>query len=311
MIVVFGSINVDLVVPVKRLPRPGETVLGPSYALVAGGKGANQALAAARTGAPTRMVGAVGHDQFAEVALAEMAVAGVDLSGLRRCTAPTGCAVICVDEAGENQIAVASGANLEARESDVRGEFLAHRSLVAMQMEVPLAQNWALASRAKAAGARLLLNVAPAGPVPISILPAFDWLVVNEVEANAVAANLGLQLDSSQAAGAALHRATKTAVVVTLGSEGAIAFADGDAWEIGTIPITPLDTTGAGDAFVGAFAAALDEGADLPNALRWGSVAGALACLVRGAQPSLPTRKLVEQKLGQLPAARRLGKPKF
>ena len=308
MIVVFGSINVDLVVRVKSLPRPGETVLGPSYKLVAGGKGANQALAAARAGALTRMVGAVGRDGFAEVALADMAAAGVDLSGVQRCAAPTGCAVICVDEAGQNQIAVASGANWKARERQLADGLLGPRSLVVMQMEVPPAQNWALVARARAQGARLLLNLAPAGALPGLILPALDWLVVNEIEVDTIAAKLRLDRENPRAAGAALAEATGITVVVTLGAEGAVAFAGKQGWEIGALAIKPVDTTGAGDAFVGAFAAALDEGADLPTALRWGSVAGALACLVPGAQPSLPLRSAIERQLGKLPPARKIKK---
>ena len=177
MIVCFGSINVDLVVPVKTLPRPGETVLGPSYTLVAGGKGGNQALAAARAGASTRMVGAVGRDGFAEIALANMAAAGVDLTGVARRAAPTGCAIICVDRAGQNMIAVASGANLKIRERQLADGSLGPRSLVVMQMEVPPAQNWALVARARSLGSRLLLNVAPAGALPATILPALGWLV--------------------------------------------------------------------------------------------------------------------------------------
>ena len=310
MIVVFGSINVDLVVPVKALPRPGETVLGPSYKLVAGGKGANQALAAARAGAMTRMVGAVGRDGFAEVALADMSAAGVDLSGVARCGAPTGCAVICVDKAGQNMIAVAAGANMKVRESQLADGYLGPRSLVAMQMEVPPAQNWALVARARPMGARLLLNVAPAGQLPEPILPALDWLVVNEIEAGMIAAKLGQGGEDARAAGSALAKATGIAVVVTLGAQGAVAFAAKQGWEIGALAIEPVDTTGAGDAFVGAFAAALDEGADLPTALRWGSTAGALACLSQGAQPSLPARTDIERRMGELAPATKIKKGK-
>lgn len=310
MIVVFGSINVDLVVPVKKLPRPGETVLGPSYKLVAGGKGANQALAAARAGALTRMVGAVGRDGFAEVALVDMTAAGVDLSGVARRGSPTGCAVICVDQAGQNMIAVASGANMKVRERQLADGFLGPRSLVAMQMEVPPAQNWALIARARSLGARLLLNVAPAGALPGLILPALDWLVVNEIEAGMIAAKLGVSREDPREAGAALAEATGITVVVTLGAQGAAAFAAKQGWEIGALAIKPVDTTGAGDAFVGAFAAALDEGADLSTALRWGSIAGGLACLKPGAQPSLPHRAEIERRLGQLAPARKIKKGK-
>jgi ribokinase len=310
MIVVFGSINVDLIVPVKNLPRPGETVLGPSYKLMAGGKGANQALAAARAGAMTRMVGAVGRDGFAEVALADMAAAGVDLSGVARRGAPTGCAVICVDKAGQNTIAVASGANMKTRESQLADGFLGPRSLVAMQMEVPPVQNWALVARARSLGARLLLNLAPAGPLPGLILPALDWLVVNEIEAGMIAAKFGQGAEDPRVAGSALAAATGIAVVVTLGAQGAVAFADKQGWAIGALAIKAVDTTGAGDAFVGAFAAALDEGADLPTALRWGSTAGALACLAPGAQPSLPRRADIERRMGELAPATKTKKGK-
>jgi ribokinase len=310
MIVVFGSINIDLVVPVKMLPRPGETVLGPSYRLVAGGKGANQALAAARAGAMTRMVGAVGRDGFAEVALAEMTAAGVDLSAVVRRAVPTGCAVICVDRGGQNMIAVASGANLKVHESQLADGYLGPRTLITMQMEVPAEQNWALAARARSLGARVLLNVAPAGELPGLILPALDWLVVNEIEAAAFAAKHGLSHEDPKASAAALADICGTAVIVTLGARGAVAFSGKQGWEIGAIPIKPVDTTGAGDAFVGAFAAALDEGADLPAALRFGSTAGALACLTAGAQPSLPVRAEIERRQNELAPATRIRKGK-
>ncbi|HEX3065478.1 MAG TPA: ribokinase [Dongiaceae bacterium] len=308
MIVVFGSINVDLVVPVKTLPRPGETVLGPGYKLVAGGKGANQALAAARAGAMTRMVGAVGRDAFAEIALADMTAAGVDLSAVARRGPATGCAVICVDKAGQNMIAVASGANMKLKESQLPDGFLGSRTLITMQMEVPHEQNWELAARARSLGTRLLLNVAPAGSLPGLIMPAYDWLVMNEVEVAMIASEHGLPSGDARAAGAALAEMADTTVVVTLGAQGAIAFSGKQGWEIGTLPVKPVDTTGAGDAFVGAFAAALDEGADLPTALRWGSTAGALACLTAGAQPSLPLRADIEIRMGDLAPAAKIKK---
>jgi ribokinase len=306
MIVVFGSINVDLVLPVEALPRPGETVLGPSYSTVAGGKGANQALASARAGAPTRMFGSVGRDGFADIALAEMAAAGVDLGGVSRCAAPTGCAFICVDRAGENFIAVASGANLKAQQRQVPDELVGPETLLVMQMEVPLSENWALAARAKARGTRLLLNVAPAGALPREALAMLDWLVVNEIEALAVARGLGLGEGDPRAAGSALADAAGMAVVVTLGAEGAVAFTGEGVWEIGALPIQQVDTTAAGDAFVGALAAALDEGATLPAALRFASVTAGLACLAAGAQPSLPNRAAIEKRLEELSPARRL-----
>jgi ribokinase len=306
MIVVFGSLNVDLVLPVKSLPRPGETVLGRSYSIVGGGKGANQALAARRAGGNVRMIGAVGRDGFAGIALAELAGAGVDLSGVARQPAPTGCAFICVDRVGENHIAVASGANLKPRERQVGDDLLGPESLVVMQMEVPPAQNWALIARARKRGARLLLNVAPAGALPAAALRALDWLVVNEIEVLALAQGLGRGSADPRAAGAAVAAAAGVAVVVTLGAQGAVAFTGSEAWQIGALPIKPVDSTAAGDAFVGAFAAAIDRGTALPGALRFGSVAAGLACLVAGAQPSLPSLKAIEQRLCDLPPARKI-----
>jgi ribokinase len=306
MILVFGSLNIDLVVRVKSLPAPGETVLGPSYDVVAGGKGANQALAAARAGAAVAMVGAVGKDAFGEIALAELAVAGVDLAGVARKGPRTGAAFITVDRKGENEIVVASGANLKARQSQVPDAALGPEALVVLQMEVPVRENWALARRARARGARVLLNAAPAQPLSAEALASLDWLVANEIEIAAIAGAAGHGDEDPRAAGAAVAAATGIAVVVTLGSQGAVAYAGGEAWEIGALPVTPVDSTAAGDAFVGTLAAALDAGAALPGALRRASVAGALACLVVGAQPSLPTRAAVDARLKELALARKV-----
>jgi ribokinase len=305
MIVVFGSINIDLVVPVERLPRPGETVLGPHYTLVPGGKGANQALAAARAGGQVRMIGRVGRDGFADLSLADLKAAGIDLSAVERDALPTGCALIPVDRQGGNLIIVASGANMAAAERQVADALLGPQTVVMLQMEVPLVENWRLVERAKRRGARIVLNCAPAAAVPRAALAALDWLVVNESEAELLARDLSVSATDARSAGAAIAEAAGTTVIVTLGGEGAVAFAGTDIWAIGTLPITPVDTTAAGDAFVGAFAAAVDGGADLPTALHRASVAGGLACTIAGAQPSLPTRAAIEGRLQDLAPALR------
>jgi ribokinase len=304
MIVVFGSINIDLVVPVERLPRPGETVLGPGYTLVPGGKGANQALAAARAGGAVRMAGRVGHDGFADLALAELKAAGVDLSAVERDTRPTGCALIPVERSGQNLIVVAASANTAAAARQVADAWLEPGTLVMLQMEVPQAENWRLVERAKARGARILLNCAPAADVPRAVLAALDWLVVNESEAELLARGLSLPAPDPRSAGRAIAAAANTTVIVTLGGEGAAAFARDEAWTVGALPVEPIDTTAAGDAFVGAFAAAADAGGDLPTALRRASIAGGLACTLAGAQPSLPAKAAIEARLSDLaPAA--------
>ena len=307
MIVVFGSINVDLVVPVTKLPQPGETVLGPAYRVVPGGKGANQALAARRAGADVHMVGAVGGDGFAEIALAPLRESAVDLKQLRASQSPTGAAFIAVDENGANLIIVASGANQDARQSDLVDSWLGPGTAIVLQMEVPFAENWALVKRARKSGARTLLNCAPAAPVPADVLAELDWLVVNETEAMHVARTQGHAASDAASAARAIAKGGNVTVIVTLGEQGARAFPPaGPGWSIGTLPVKPVDTTAAGDAFVGAFAAAVDHGQDLAAALRYGSVAGALACEVAGAQPSLPLQTAIERRLRELPAAVRL-----
>lgn len=306
MIVVFGSINVDMTIPVADLPGPGETVLGPGYKLVPGGKGANQALAAARAGAQVKMVGKVGRDSMADVALSELRRNGVDLQLTQSDDQPTGCAMICVDRAGRNMIVVASGANLSAIEHQVPDALLVPGTVVIMQMEVWPSQNWALVSRAAARGAKVLLNAAPAGPIPGIALAALDWLIVNEHEAVTVAAALGLGALEPRQAARVISRAADITVIATLGSAGAIAYSPEGDWEIGVLPIVPVDSTAAGDAFVGAFAAAIEAGADLPTALAEASIAGGLACLQTGAQTSLPDRAAIRARLQDLAPARPL-----
>lgn len=308
MILVFGSLNVDLVVPVAQLPVAGETVLGESYRIVAGGKGANQALAARRAGAEVRMVGAVGRDGFAAIALQELVAAGVDIDGVARVDAPTGAAFIGVDPQGQNQITVASGANLRARSEQVQDAWLRPPGLLLLQMEVPEAENWSLLKRARKAGLSTLLNVAPARPLPTSVLPLIDWLIVNELEVVTVAAAAGHRTQDPYEAGARLASGG-TQTLVTLGAKGAVAFMKGEAWQVDALPVRVLDTTAAGDAFVGAFAAALDSGQRLPEALRWASAAGGLACTVAGAQPSLPAHAAILARAADIAPARSIPVP--
>jgi len=307
MILVFGSINIDMVVPVANLPRAGETVLGPSYRLVPGGKGANQALAAARAGSRVRLFGRVGRDGFADLALEDLKRADVDLGGVTRDEAPTGCALIPVERSGQNLIIVASGANVAALESQVPDDLLGEATVLVLQMEVPTAESWALVARARKRGARILLNAAPAGPIPEKVLAQLDWLVANEHEAVTVAGRLGLRHDDPRAAARAVASTCATTVIVTLGGSGAMAFGPGGAWRIGALRLKPVDTTAAGDAFVGAFAAAMDAGADLPPALHRASVAGGLACLTEGAQPSLPAKAAIDARLGELAPPQAIG----
>lgn len=282
MILVFGSINIDVVVPVPALPRPGETVLGGDYALLPGGKGANQALAARRAGAAVTMVGAVGSDAFAGLALENLHRDGVDLGLVRRAARPTGCALIMVGSAGEargeNLIAVASGANLDASAAAVPDALLGPATTLVCQMEVPTAENWALLVRARALGCRTILNLAPAAPVAPPAFATIDILVANAGEAAALG-------DEPPATA----RRLRQALVVTGGARGATAWlAEGGSITVSALAIDPLDTTGAGDTFVGVLAAGLDRGLPLEPALRSASAAAGLACLAAGAQTAMP-----------------------
>lgn len=301
MIVVFGSLNMDLIVPVAALPRPGETVLAPGYDRAPGGKGANQAVAAARAGARVAMAGCVGRDEDGDRLLEALAAADVDTAPIAAVAAPTGLAVVAVAEGGENLIVAASGANLATRQAMVPDALLADCSTLLLQMELPPDETFALARRARAAGRRVVLNCAPAGDIAPE---ALDLLVMNEGEARAVAAGLGLGEESAEGIALRLARRHRLTAVVTLGAEGALAASPRERWRIGALPVAAVDTTGAGDAFTGTLAAALDNGMAFAAALRCASVAGALACLAPGAMPALPTAAAIDARTGELaPAA--------
>jgi ribokinase len=301
MLLVFGSLNADLLFKVPRLPRPGETVLAPDYELAAGGKGANQAAAAAKAGARVRMVGHLGADSFGAFARGVLERAGVDCAGVATSTRATAIAVIGIDHAAENQIMVASGANLDTHPGQVEDADLAPGVTVLCQNEIDPAATFALLGRAKAKGARTILNLAPASAVAPDVLEALDVLVVNEIEASMATGRAG----GEDPAGLARELAGRHGLtcVVTLGGSGALAIGPGEALRIGALPIMPVDTTGAGDAFVGVLAAALDEHQSLRAALRRASVAAGLACLQIGAQTSQPLAAEIAARLADLPEA--------
>ncbi|MBL6457309.1 ribokinase [Belnapia sp. T6] len=277
-LLVFGSVAADLVFALPALPAPGHTVLAPGYQALPGGKGANQAVAAARDGADTAFAGAVGEDAMAEVALSGLRAAGVDLSHLARVAAPTGCAAVCVDPAGRNQIAVGSGANLLAAAAQVEDAALTPATTLLLQMEVPAAENAALIARARARGARVLLNLAPAAPLPVEALRALSLLIANEHEAAWLATQLGCS-----AGAAALRAALGIDVAVTLGEAGAELASAAGPVRVPAFPVTPVDTTGAGDAWCGVLAAGLDRGLPMEAAMRRASAAAAIACTRPGA----------------------------
>ncbi|MCH9674017.1 MAG: ribokinase [Gammaproteobacteria bacterium] len=278
-----------------RLPLEGETRLDGTYAVFPGGKGANQALAAARAGAQVAFVGCVGDDALAQTALESMRSANIDLSHTRTTAdAVTGYATVMVSEAGANAIIVASGANQYVYASQVPDAWLSKASTVVIQGEIPMDENRQIALRANGAGARTVLNLAPYATPPSELLDAVDFLILNEVEVSQLAVDFGFA-DDVRTSARELQKRLGNAVIVTLGADGAIGFsADGDMLRIPAMPVEPVDTTGAGDAFVGSFAAALDDGFGLEVAVRRGVIAGSLACTALGAQSALPNKSQID-----------------
>jgi ribokinase len=283
MIVVFGSINLDLIFALPQIPAPGETVLGPTIRIEPGGKGANQAVAAARDGAHVIMAGAVGRDALATDALKLLKQANVDLSRVAETETTTGCAAISVDPQGRNAIAVGSGANLLAKATQIEDALLTPETTLVLQMEVPANQTSALIHRARVRRARIILNLAPAAALPIEALKALDILTVNETEAAWLAAHL-----DCPATAQALHEKLRITVIRTLGENGLEAATSQGVQPIPARRITPIDTTAAGDCFVGVLAATLDRGGSLTDGLQRATAAAALCCLKPGSQSSLP-----------------------
>ena len=288
MITVFGSTNLDQVGTVSRLPKPGETVAGGTFSMAAGGKGANQALAARRAGAEVRHVSAVGKDAFAELALDLLQRDGVDLSALKHVDGPTGIAMIFVDSHGENVIAVLPGANgtMTAADADAALAKVSGGVLL-LQQEIPQAATERALDLARQKGITAILNTAPFLDSTKALAPKATILIANETEF-ALLTGRGIdELDAAMADWAKQHNQT---VIVTLGGEGArAATADGKTISVPALKVTPVDTVGAGDTFCGYLAAGLDAGLDLEVAMERAAVAASLACLKPGAQPAIPT----------------------
>jgi ribokinase len=298
-VVVAGSINVDLIVGVQRLPQAGETVLGDRFVQQNGGKSANQAVAASRVGAAVTMLGAVGDDDLGRSALTGLTQAGVDVSLCRVLKDEhTGLALIVVDEHGENQIAVASGANGRLDAAMVAGEVAAlepaPNAVCLLGFEVHDDGVLAAARWAARHGSRILLNPAPARPILDELLALGPILTPNQSEAEMLSGANG-----PESAARSLALQTDAPVVVTLGADGALLWQDGGAEWLPATRVAPIDTTGAGDALNGILAAELSRGADLREALRWAMVGAALKTTKAGAQAGLPTREAIAQRMAE------------
>jgi ribokinase len=285
-LLVAGSSNLDFVVRAEHIPAPGETVLGGSFQTFAGGKGANQAVAAARAGgAPTRFLTVMGRDLHAQPIEASLHSAGVEIALVRSQDLSTGVAFICVDDAGQNAITVAPGANLSLSPQHLPElEGVSH---LLMQLEIPLQTVQAYALAAKTQGVCVVLNAAPAQELPAALLKSIDVLVVNEGELRSIA---GHELSIAQC----MQRVGIATVIVTLGEKGCCAWHGGSYLYQPSFDVTPVDTTGAGDTFCGVLVAALSQGQGYAAALQRASAAGALACTRAGAQSSIPSAREVD-----------------
>ena len=292
--VVFGSINMDLVVTTPQLPKPGETLTGHTYFTAPGGKGANQAVAAARLGAETVMVGRVGNDAFAEPLVENLAQNGVDTAAVQADpSVSSGVALIQVEDSGENTIVIIPGSNGTVGEADVArlATVLATGDLLLLQLEVPLDAVIAAAIYADQTGATIVLDPAPAREIPDLLIKMVDLITPNETEAEILTGITVSDRESAQAAAQVLLDRGAKNVLVKLGADGAI-FADGETMtHVPAFPVKAIDTVAAGDASNGGIAAGLCAGLPLAEALTWGMAAGGLATTKRGAQEAMPTRE--------------------
>lgn len=302
MIIVFGSLNIDMVMPVDHFPKPGETVLSVSdYLTRPGGKGSNQAVAAGRAGAKVAVVGKVGDDGFGRRCINNLKKQSIWASGIGISERPTGCATITVNNHGENMVLVAPGANYDTTSDQVPDEILSDKNTLLTQMEVTPSETWNVIARAYERRTRVILNASPAGKIPHEIIDDLDFLIMNELEAHQVSEGLGIGHAETAHLARKLADLGDLTCIITMEDKGSIAANRSEIWRVGALPVVPVDTTGAGDAYCGIFAAALEAGDDLQGAMHRASVGASLSCLGMGAQSAMPFAEDIDARLSDLP----------
>jgi len=293
-VLVIGSLNADLVVRAPRFPQPGETISGGDLQIIPGGKGANQAVAASRQGANVAMLGRVGSDSFGPFLLDSLKSNQVDVTHVQVDDSATGTATIIVDGNGQNSIVLSAGANGKVSPADVDSASALTPKLILLQLEIPIPTVLYAAQHAREHGSRVILNPAPANPLPDELISLADFIIPNETELSLLT---GMEVkdvpSAEQAARVLLARGAKH-VIVTLGSKGALLVSGTQVKQVDTYKVNIVDTTAAGDAFIGGFASALLRGLELEEAVQYANACGALATTKFGAQPSLPTREETE-----------------
>ncbi len=298
MIVVFGSLNIDVVMPVGHFPKPGETVLCTTdYLSRPGGKGANQAIAAARAGAKVAMVGKVGDDSFGRRCISNLKHQNIWASGIGISDRPTGCASIAVDMQGENTVITAPGANLDTTSDQVPDELFTSKNLILAQLEVMPQETFSVLQRAHSRGCITILNPSPARNLPPEELRNIDYLIVNEIEALQLAHNLGIVGSDAPYLAREIARMGNLACIITLEDKGAVATRGEVVYMVPALSVEAVDTTGAGDTFCGIFAACLQAGHDWLKAMHYASVGAGLSCLGLGAQDGIPFLEDIEKNL--------------
>lgn len=301
-IIVFGSINMDLVTRTPRLPIVGETLKGYEFFTAAGGKGANQAVASAKLGVPTHMVGRVGNDEFGHQLLSSLQAVGVQIDGVVVDEkTQSGVAVITVDDVGENHIIIIAGANGCLDQTDVKrlSSHLPNAAALLMQLEIPMSVVTLAAQAAHSAGVPVILDPAPAQDIPSELYPLVDIITPNQLEASQLVGFPVEGQETAAQASAILRERGVGSAIVKLGAQGVFCSTAEETFFVPAFPVQAVDTVAAGDAFNGALAAALAQGRRLSEAVVWGAAAGALCVTKMGAQPAMPNRQMFEAFLKQ------------